>query len=108
SRRVSELLREIIAETIATKIRNPDAAQATVVKVKVSDNLQQVKVFVTTHGDEKQREATMNALQRAQGFIRHEIATQSDLKYVPKLQILYDDTLDYVENIDRLLRSLKQ
>lgn len=108
SQRVSELLREIVGETLSLKMRNPDAARATVLKVQVSDNLRHVKIFVTVSGDAQQRKATMAALQRARGFIRHEIGSQSDLKYVPQIEFIYDDTLDYVDNIERLLRSLKK
>ncbi len=107
SQRVSELLREIVGETLMTKMRNPDASRATISKVHVSDNLRHVKIFVTVSGDENQKQATMSALKQARGFIRHEIGVQSDLKYVPQIEFIYDDTLDYVETIDKLLRSLK-
>lgn len=107
SERVAALLREIIGETITQKMYNPDAAKATVNHVDITDNLRHVKVYVSVNGDEKQRAATMAALLKATGFIKHEIAAQSTLKFVPEVVFIYDDTLDQLDNIGRLLRSLK-
>jgi len=108
SARVSQLLREIIADTIEFKVKDAEAHKATVQKVDVSPNLRRVKVYVTVHGDVKQRKISMHALQHATGFIRHEIGMQSDLKYVPDLEFVYDDSLDYAARIENLLRSLKE
>ncbi len=106
--RVSRLLQQIIGEALMVKVRNADAHKANVQKVEVSENLRHARVYVSVPGDEAQRRATMKALQRATGFFRREIGQQSDLKYVPNLEFVYDDTLEYVANIDRILRSLKK
>ena len=108
SARVSELLREIIADTIEFKVKDAEAHKATVQKVDVSPNLRRVKVYVTVHGDKAQRKISMEALQHACGSIRHEIGVQSDLKYVPDLEFIYDDSLEYAARIESILRSLKE
>ncbi|MDQ7052714.1 MAG: 30S ribosome-binding factor RbfA [candidate division KSB1 bacterium] len=106
--RVSRLVHQIVGETLMTKMRNVEASRANIQKVEVSENLRHVKIYVTVTGDEEQRKATMSALKQARGFIRHEIGAQSDLKYVPQIEFIYDDTLDYMEKINHILRSLKK
>lgn len=107
NQRVAHLLQEIIAETITFKLRDPAAKKATVSHVDVSENLRHVRIYVSVQGAAEERETTLGALHRATGFIKHEIGTQSDLKYVPQLEFLYDETLDRAETIEKLLRSLK-
>ena len=107
SARVSELLREIIADTLEFKVKDVEAHKATVQKVDVSPNLRRVRVYVTVHGNLEQRKVSMQALRHATGFIRHEIGTQSDLKYIPDLEFIYDDSLEYAARIEDILRSLK-
>ncbi len=107
SKRVSELIRQIISELLLFKVKDPAAQKVVVHDVTITDNLRHVKVFVFPPGDEKQKKAAMEALDRAKGFIKKEIGQQAKLKYMPEIVFIYDESLDRADRIDYLLRSIK-
>jgi len=105
--RVAELLRQDIARVIYKEIKNPDIRLLTITKVVVSPDLKYAKIFLSVLGADKQRQKVMAALEKARTFIRYSVGNRSSLRFTPEFQFIYDDTLDYVENIENILNGLK-
>jgi ribosome-binding factor A len=108
STRVAELLREVISEIIATQLRDPAIGRITITRVKLSDDLKNARIYFSVLGDAQQRRNTAEGLKRAARFIRAETAHKINLRHAPDLQFLYDDTLDYVENIENLIKKIHE
>jgi ribosome-binding factor A len=108
STRVAELLREVISEIIATQLKDPAIGRITITRVKLSDDLKNARVYFSVLGDAQQRRNTAEGLKRAARFIRAETARKINLRHAPDLQFLYDDTLDYVENIENLIKKIHE
>ncbi len=106
SRRVSELLREEISRIITQQLKDPLVGIVTVTSVNLTDNLKLARVYVSILGDEKNRQNGLRGLERATKFIRSELARRTNLKYVPELEIYYDETIDYAQNIEALLKKI--
>jgi len=107
AQRVGELLKHEISRIVSQELKDPAVRMITVTGVKVSDDLKQAKVYVSVLGSPAVREKSLQGLQRAKTFIRAEIGTRTDLKFIPELRFFYDDTLDYAEHIEDLLRRAK-
>jgi ribosome-binding factor A len=103
--RVAQLLREVISEIITTQLKDPAVGMVTITRVKLSDDLKNARVYFSILGNEQQRQNTIEGLGRSANFIRAEAARQVNLRHAPSLQFIYDDTLDYVENIENLLKK---
>jgi len=106
STRVAELLREVISEIITTQLKDPAVGRITITRVKLSDDLKNARVFFSMLGGASQRQHAIEGLRRAARFIRAETAHKINLRHAPELQFVYDDTLDYVENIENLLKKI--
>ena len=48
----------------------------------------------------------MQALDKAGGFLRYELAQRMDLRVVPELRFHWDPTLAYAEEVDRILGEI--
>jgi ribosome-binding factor A len=46
-------------------------------------------------------------LQSATGYIKRELGKRMRLKYMPAITFLFDDSLEYGEHIEELLRGVK-
>lgn len=103
--RVASLLREILSEILATQLKDPAVGRITISRVTLSDDLRNARVFFNMLGTEAERQRTLAGLTRAAGFLRTELGKRLDLRRAPDLQFLYDDTLDYAERIDQLLKQ---
>jgi len=108
SRRVSQLLREEISRIITQQLKDPLVGIVTVTGVNITDDLKLARVYVTILGDEKNRQDGLRGLERATKFIRGKIARRTNLKYIPELEFYYDETIDYAQNIELLLKKINK
>lgn len=107
SARVSQLLRQIISETITFQWKYTHADRITVQQVKVSENIRNAKVYVGIRGDDELKETILQNLIDATGFFKNAISQQTKLQFMPELKFIYDDTLDQADRINALLNSIK-
>ena len=77
---------------------------ATVVGVDVSADLSHAQVRISVM-DDSERADTMEALERARGFLRRRVAQElRHMRSVPELHLHLDTSLDYSMHIDEVLR----
>jgi ribosome-binding factor A len=112
SKRVSQVgdeIQRILGEVIQYELKDPRVGFATVVGVDVSGDLQHAQVRISVMGDEEQRRASMQGLERAKGFMRRRIAQElRHLRTTPELHLRLDTSLDYSMHIDEVLRQVAQ
>jgi len=66
----------------------------TITDVEVTKDLRQAKVFVTSMQDDADDiENTMEALERANGFLRRSLAKVIDMRHCPNLLFAYDNSI---------------
>jgi ribosome-binding factor A len=104
--RVGEQMKKELSEIIGRKIKDPRIGFVTVTDVQVTGDLQQATVYLTVLGDHKQRENTLNALERAKGFIRSEVGHRIRLRKTPELSFAIDESIEYGNRIETLLKEI--
>ena len=84
----------------------PRGIMTTVTTVRVSPDFAYAKVYFSIFPFERNAEV-MEALEKNNWFIRRELGRRirNQLKIVPELQFFLDDSLEYIENIDSLLKE---
>ena len=105
--RVDELLKQEIARVIGD-LKDPRVGFATVMDVRTSPDLRHARVFVSVLGEESARQAAIEALEGARGFVRARIGEAVTLKYLPELEFELDRTLERAARIDELLGDLRR
>ena len=75
-------------------------------KVSVTTDLSIAKVYLSIFPN-KEIEAIMEGVKSNQPLIKHELSqrTRHQLRKVPELLFFLDDSLDYIENIDKSLKG---
>jgi len=93
--KVSDLLKREIALLIQNEVRDPRVGMASVTSVRVSKDLAHATVLVTLLGKSTMEEAndSIEALNKAAGFLRSMLAKEINLRTIPKLKFIFDDTL---------------
>ena len=74
--------------------------------VRISPDLSVARVYISVFPKEKEQEI-LNLMNEKTVSIRHDLAqrTRHQLRTVPTLTFFLDDSLDYLENIDQLLKK---
>ena len=105
--RVNSLLEKEISTILMMEVKDPDIRFVTVTKVNTTNDLSYAKVYVTVLKDDK-KEETLKALKEAKGFIRKELMNRVELRYVPELQFVYDDSIAYGQKIESIIDELHE
>ena len=106
SEKVAEAIHELVSELLVKGIKDPRIGFVTVTGVKVSDDLHVATVYYTVIGSDAEKKATLQGLTSAIGFIRKEMGKRLRMKYVPDLMFKYDESIDYGNRIDQLLKEV--
>ena len=102
----SNLVKEI-SYILMTEVKNPDVRFVTVTDCKVTQDLSYAKVYVTVFNQDKIEE-TMKALKQASGFIRHELRERLDIRHIPELEFVYDESIEYGKKIEDIIEKIKE
>ena len=106
--RINEELKKEISHIISFELKNPEATGLiSVTKVKITPDLKFAKIYVSMLNS-KSKEKTLGALKKSSGFIRSEIAKRVNLRITPELIFEEDDSMEYGERIDSILKELKE
>lgn len=84
-----------------------NGAMLTVSHVELTQDLKEARIFVSVYPpDDELRKRCLDALIAHKGKIRLEIGNKVLMRYVPKIKLFIDDSLDNVETINKLLRNI--
>lgn len=106
SDRVSGLIRKTLSQTFLKEIKDPRLESVMITGVKVSADLKLARIYFINLGRNTDREPVIQGLEKARGFIKRTLARQLDLRYMPDLKFFYDDSFDYGDRIEKLLKKL--
>jgi ribosome-binding factor A len=111
-RRVDEAIRQVLGEALAGELKDPRVGFVTVTDVRTSADLRHARVYVSVLGEAGrqsqalQREATLEGLRSAHGYLQGRIASELRLKRTPMLEFSYDETTDRALRVDALLDEI--
>lgn len=106
SERVAELIFNHLTQLLLTDVRDPRLQGVSVTEVKLDREIEHANIFVNALGEEERRDEVLEALERAQGFLRSELASRLRLRRMPQLHFEWDYTLEHALHMDELLDSL--
>lgn len=104
--RTADRIQEILSELLLRDMRDPRLQGLTITGVRIDRELQYADIYINALGDDSREDEIMEALQRATGFMRRELAQQMSLRTVPILHFHWDPTLARAERISEILDSL--
>jgi ribosome-binding factor A len=106
--RVGDLLLEVLAELLRRDIHDPRLQWLNLTEVRVSKDLRHAKVFFTLLGVAPDKNEVLAGLKSASGFLRSRVAKKLNLRFVPAIDFVYDESEDRARRIDALLNKVKE
>ena len=105
--RISEEIKRGISEIIR-ELKDPRIAEMTsIMSAEATSDLTLCKVRVSVYSEnEQERVDTVDALNHASGFIARELRNRIDIRRVPKLLFIKDDSIAYSVHISKILRDI--
>ena len=105
--RVGEMIKQALGTLFIrdeAKIPNLSTKEITVTEVRMSPDLKTAKIFVMPLGG-KNTEEIIEKLKIASFMIRKVLSKKIIMKFLPKLFFVKDDSFDYAEKIENLIKQ---
>jgi ribosome-binding factor A len=102
-RRVDEAVRQVLSDAVTQDVKDPRVGFVTVTAVRTSPDLRHARVWVSVLGSPEEREASLDGLRSAHGFLQRRVAGELRLKHTPTLSFAYDDSVERGMRISQLI-----
>ena len=107
--RVGELIKQKLGEVFIrneAKILALNTSVITVTEVKITPDLKSARVYVIPLGG-REMEKTVSILTEYSHLVRKALSKKLDIKFLPRLVFVEDNSFDYAEKIERLINKNK-
>lgn len=105
--RVADLVKQEVSKIIQHETKDPRIGFVTLTSVEVSIDLRHARIYFSVLGSSADRMVSLEALDRAKGYIRSQLGRRIKLRHIPELLFSYDDSFDYAQRISNVMRSIE-
>lgn len=104
--KIARMLQKEMSEIFLQYARELRGILITVSNVRVSTDLSIARIYLSVFPSEKAQEI-ISGIEEKNKAIRYELGkkVRHQLRIIPELYFHLDDSLDYIDNIDKLLQS---
>ena len=107
--RVGELVKQNLGELFIrneAKIPSINSKLITVTEVRMTPDLKTARVYVIPLGGIDTKE-TVKILTEYSHLVRRALSKRLDLKFLPKLTFVEDNSFEYAEKIEKIIKEIK-
>ena len=107
--RVGELVKQNLGELFIrneAKIPSINSKLVTVTEVRMTPDLKTARVYVIPLGGVDMEE-TVSALTEYSHLVRKALSKRLDIKFLPKLTFVEDNSFEYAEKIEKIIKKIK-
>lgn len=105
--RLGNIFVEEISKIISQEIKDEDIKFVTITYVQISSDLSYAKVYFTSLIDNKRKEIT-KALNKASKFIQRELCQRVEIRKMPELTFVYDESIEYGNKIEHIIKDINK
>ena len=103
--RLSHTFVEEISSILQEEVKDPDIEFVTITSCSISSDLSYAKVYFTCLNDNKREEVT-KALNNASGFIRNKLCDRVEIRKMPEITFVYDESIEYGNKIEKIIEEI--
>ena len=103
--RVADFLKRELATLLQFQIRDPRVGMVSITEVKVSRDLGYARIYCTVLGkeDAEQAEESIEAMNKAAGFMRSQLSKDSSMRRLPQLRFYFDNSVGHGAYLEDLI-----
>jgi ribosome-binding factor A len=105
--KLNEIIKEKVAQIVLYRLKDPRIGFVTITKARLSRDRTQCQVFYSVYGTEGSRSATKRALEDARGHIQTEIGRTLQMRQIPHLTFMVDESIEGAMRVTKLLDELE-
>jgi ribosome-binding factor A len=104
--RLSGEIRKEVADIVANQMRDPrlNAESVSITAVQATADFSSAKIHVSPM-TESEGEDILAALEKAKGFIRRQLAQRMQVRAIPELHFILDDSIAYAVRMNEIIEK---
>ena len=104
--KISRLIQKELSEIFLLQTKSMNGVLVSVSAVRISPDMSIARVYLSVFPSERSQEIVKNINDNMKS-IRYELGTRvrHQLRIIPELKFFVDDSLDYAERIDKMLKK---
>ena len=103
--RIGDEIQRVIGNLLIAEVNDPRLKFLQITGVEVSRDLSYAKIFYSSSEENVDLAEVKQALLKASGFFRKRIADEIDLRIVPKLNFVHDNSIAQGQHISSLINA---
>jgi ribosome-binding factor A len=105
--KIGAQLQRVLSELISREVNDPRVGNVTITSVSVSPDMKAARVYYVPFASQNPPEQVQEGLKRASGFLRREVAHQLGLRYTPRLEFVFDESIDRAARLTGLINKTR-
>ncbi len=107
NQRLGAQLHRSLSELLRFEVKDPSVAGVSLTNVDLSRDLSVARVYFSLlHPDDNPAPA-LNGLERAAGFLRGKLGKELQIRHIPELRFLHDDSIAHGAAISKLIQEAR-
>lgn len=104
-RRIEAEIQRVLSEVIAREVKDPRVGSVTITAVSIAADMGMARVYFTPFASKMAPAEVQIGLTHAGGFLRGELGRRLRLRHAPRLEFVFDDTVDRAARLTGLIDS---
>lgn len=105
--RLEARIQERAAYCLQFEVNDPRASFITITRVKLSTDLTSGKVYYSVLGGAADKSKAQHMLDHAAGFIQRQVSRVLEMRRMPHLSFVYDDSAEHAADIAKLIQEAR-
>jgi ribosome-binding factor A len=105
NQRIESEIQRVLSALIAREVKDPRVGNVTITAVTMLKDKSAAKIFFTPFASTNPPEQVRVGLTHAGGFLRGELGRRLGLRHAPRLEFLYDDTVEGAAHLTGLIEK---
>lgn len=97
---------EQISQILKLEIKDERIHFVTVTACSITADLSFAKVYVTIL-DDQEKNNILKQLNKASNFIERELSKRIDIRKMPNITFVYDESIEYANNIEKIIKEIE-
>ena len=103
--RIAEEIKQVISEMIQNELKDPRVkGLISITKVMLTKDLKFCKIYGSVMGADK--EEVLQGIKSGAGYMRKELGNRVQIRILPELQFVIDDSIEYGAHIDKVIKDI--
>ena len=106
--RVGDQIQKEVSILLLEKVKDPRVKGVTVTGIRLSDDLKLARIYFSVMGSRDQINRAQAGLDSARGYIKKQIGLRMELRYVPEITFVHDESLEKGSTMDKLFLEIEK